>query len=121
MKRTRRITAVVPSTGAPFLRRVVSLPEKFDPTRYPFNSQALSPGIDVVFRSNVILCMCAEQQPCQSVRLKTGIRHCEGGVWGASARGSGLQLSVLADRAPQRALVGRAHVERLTRGSLDGH
>lgn len=39
--------------GAPFLRRVVSLPEKFDPTRYPFNIQALSQGIDIALRSNV--------------------------------------------------------------------
>ena len=53
MKRTRRITTAVPPTGAPFLRRVVSLPEKFDPTRYPFNIQALSQGIDLAFRSNV--------------------------------------------------------------------
>lgn len=53
MKRTRRITTAVPPTGAPFLRRVVSLPEKFDPTRYPFNIKALSQGIDLAFRTNV--------------------------------------------------------------------
>jgi len=39
--------------GAPFLRRVVSLPEKVDPTRYPFNVRAFSHGIDIAFRTNV--------------------------------------------------------------------
>ena len=41
--------------GAPFLRRVVSLPEKVDPTRYPFNVRAFSNGIDIAFRTNVTL------------------------------------------------------------------
>lgn len=40
-------------TGAPFLRRVVSLPEKADATRYPFNLPAFSHGIDLAFRTNV--------------------------------------------------------------------
>ena len=47
------MTAAVPLTGAPFLRRVVSLPEKVDPTRYPFNVRAFSHGIDLAFRTNV--------------------------------------------------------------------
>ena len=55
MKPRRRITAAVPSTGAPFLRRVVSLPEEVDPTRYPFNVRAFSHGIDLAFRTNVTL------------------------------------------------------------------
>jgi len=53
MKRTRPIATAVSPTGAPFLRRVVSLPEKFDPTRYPFNIPSLSQGIDITFRSKV--------------------------------------------------------------------
>mgnify|MGYP001254156627 CR=1 FL=1 len=53
MKRTRRITTAVSPTGAPFLHRIVSLPEKFDSTRYPFNIQALSHGIDLSLRTNV--------------------------------------------------------------------
>jgi len=40
-------------TGAPYLRRVVSLDEKFDVGRYPFNVPALARGIDLVFRTNV--------------------------------------------------------------------
>lgn len=48
MKRPRRITTAVPPSGAPFLRRVVSLPEKFDPTRYPFDIQALSQGLYIL-------------------------------------------------------------------------
>ena len=39
--------------GAPFLRHVVSLPEKFDRTRHPFNIRAFSPGIDLALRTNV--------------------------------------------------------------------
>ena len=42
-----------PSAGAPFLRRVVSFPEKFDATRHPFNVKAFSQGIDLAFRTNV--------------------------------------------------------------------
>ncbi|MBK9607728.1 MAG: AAA family ATPase [Betaproteobacteria bacterium] len=52
MKRDRRFDTAGASTGAPFLRRVVSLPEKFDTTR-PFNVQAFSQGIDLSFRTNV--------------------------------------------------------------------
>jgi predicted ATPase len=39
--------------GAPFLRRVVSVPEKFDMSRYPFSIRAFSRGIDVSFPTNV--------------------------------------------------------------------
>lgn len=53
MKRTRRTSATLPRTGAPFLRRVISLPEKCDPTCYPFNVRALSRGIDLAFKTNV--------------------------------------------------------------------
>ncbi len=54
MKARRRSTAAAArSTGAPFLRRVVSLPEKSDPTRYPFNVPAFSHGIDLELRTNV--------------------------------------------------------------------
>jgi predicted ATPase len=37
----------------PFLRRVTSLPEKTDPSRFPFNVRAFARGIDLGFRSNV--------------------------------------------------------------------
>jgi predicted ATPase len=40
---------------APFLRRVQSLPDRLDRTRYPFNLNAFSPGIDLEFRSAVTL------------------------------------------------------------------
>jgi predicted ATPase len=39
--------------GAPFLRQVVSLPEEFDNTTYPFNIPAFSNGIDLAFDSKV--------------------------------------------------------------------
>jgi predicted ATPase len=53
MKRNRQPSRPLPRTGAPFLRRVISLPEKFDATRYPFNVRALSRGIDLTFNTNV--------------------------------------------------------------------
>ncbi len=43
----------VRAAGAPFLHRIASLPEKIDPTRYPFNIRAFSHGIELAFRSKV--------------------------------------------------------------------
>lgn len=51
--RRKSKTEPVRTTGAPFLRRVVSLPERLDLTRYPFNVRAFSHGIDLEFRTNV--------------------------------------------------------------------
>jgi predicted ATPase len=53
MRSKRRATGPVRGRGAPFLRGVVSLPDKFDPTRYPFSVRAFSRGIDLTFRSKV--------------------------------------------------------------------
>jgi predicted ATPase len=39
--------------GAPFLRRVVTIPERVAPGRYPFNVPAFSRGIDIALRTNV--------------------------------------------------------------------
>ncbi|MBF0500214.1 MAG: AAA family ATPase [Candidatus Riflebacteria bacterium] len=47
------MNASVRHTGAPFLRHVVSLPERVDRARYPFNVRAFSQGIDLGFRSTV--------------------------------------------------------------------
>jgi predicted ATPase len=41
------------SYGAPFLRRVVSLPELFDRSGHPFDVRAFSQGIDLSFRTAV--------------------------------------------------------------------
>src|SRR5438552_19213803 len=38
--------------SAPFLRRITIMPEKADPTRHPFNVEALS-GLDLEFSSSV--------------------------------------------------------------------
>ena len=51
--RRRPATQAERFTGAPFLRRVVTLPEKVDPARYPFNLRAFSHGIDIAFRTTV--------------------------------------------------------------------
>jgi predicted ATPase len=53
MKPRRRDISAVSATGAPFLQHVVSLPEKFDRKRYPFNIRAFSTGIDLPFRTSV--------------------------------------------------------------------
>jgi predicted ATPase len=53
MKSKRKTRARIELTGVPFLRRVVSLPESIEPTKYPFNIPAFSHGIDLTFRSNV--------------------------------------------------------------------
>jgi predicted ATPase len=53
MKPKKRIAPESRTTGAPFLRRVVSIPEKFDNTRHPFNIRAFSNGIDLSFKTNV--------------------------------------------------------------------
>lgn len=53
MKRIRKRQAGLPRTSAPFLRRVTSLPEKIDRSRFPFNVAAFSRNIDIEFRSKV--------------------------------------------------------------------
>jgi predicted ATPase len=42
-----------PKVSGPFLRRVTALPERVDPSRYPFNISAFSHGIDIEITSNV--------------------------------------------------------------------
>jgi predicted ATPase len=49
----RRRRASGATTGAPFLHRIESLPEKSDPARYPFNIPAFSTGIDLALTSKV--------------------------------------------------------------------
>src|SRR5688572_12285717 len=53
MKSRRRTAAGVRAAGAPFLRRIASLPEKIEPDKYPFNVRAFSHGIDLALRSKV--------------------------------------------------------------------
>jgi len=44
MRPRGKATTPVRATGAPFLHSVQSLPEKFDPSKYPFNIHAFSHG-----------------------------------------------------------------------------
>jgi predicted ATPase len=53
MKRIRKPHTSRPATSAPFLRRITSLPEKMDRSKFPFNVAAFSRGIDLEFHSNV--------------------------------------------------------------------
>jgi predicted ATPase len=51
MKRKRQAAAGFSS--GPFLRKIVHNPEKWDPSRFPFNLRPFSQGIDIEFRSRV--------------------------------------------------------------------
>jgi predicted ATPase len=53
MKTRRRVAGPARAAGAPFLRRIESLPEKIDQTRFPFNIRAFSHGIDLAIGSKV--------------------------------------------------------------------
>lgn len=53
MKTKRRPGASRKARGGPFLRRIASLPEKSDPSTYPFNIRVFSRGIDLAVRSQV--------------------------------------------------------------------
>src|SRR5262249_61157115 len=53
MKSRRCVPLRGTAAGAPFLHSIESLPEKVDPTRYPFNIRAFARGIDLTFRSKV--------------------------------------------------------------------
>lgn len=53
MKPKRKGNAKLSALPRPFLRRVTSLPDKWDPSRHPFNVRAFYSGVDIEFRSNV--------------------------------------------------------------------
>src|SRR6266516_2787857 len=53
MRPKRGARASLSHSSGPFLRRVTSVPEKMDPSRYPFNVRAFSRGIDLRFSSKV--------------------------------------------------------------------
>jgi predicted ATPase len=53
MKPKRKASASLSGPSRPFLRRVTSLPDKMDPSRYPFNVRAFSRGVDIEFSSNI--------------------------------------------------------------------
>jgi predicted ATPase len=62
-------------TGAPFLRRIVSLPDRVEPTRYPFNIRAFSHGIDVTFRG-AVTCFVGENGSGKSTLLEALAECC---------------------------------------------
>jgi predicted ATPase len=53
MKRRSPSPSVWSSRSGPFLRRVTLLPDKAEPSRYPWNVRAFSHGVDLELRSNV--------------------------------------------------------------------
>ncbi len=73
MRRRGKASSTTRGLGAPFLQRVVSLPEKIDPERYPFNVRAFSQGIDLTFRSKVtfLSARTAAANPRCSKRLRS--------------------------------------------------
>jgi predicted ATPase len=53
MKTRRRVAAARRAVGAPFLRRVASVPETIDQNQFPFSIPVFSRGIDLAFLSKV--------------------------------------------------------------------
>ncbi|MGF1548854.1 MAG: AAA family ATPase [Thiotrichales bacterium] len=53
MPRYRRQTSTTPHRGAPFLRRVASLPERFDALAHPFSVPAFRGGINLELNTSV--------------------------------------------------------------------
>jgi predicted ATPase len=53
MAAARQTNKSLSRMGAPYLRRVTSLPERFDRSGYPFDVQAFAGGIDLEFKTNV--------------------------------------------------------------------
>lgn len=53
MKHPRRASVPPRPGGSPFLRRIHSLPETFDRTRYPFNVPAFAHDIDIALEARV--------------------------------------------------------------------
>ena len=49
----RRRRSPARRSGAPFLRRIETIPDKIDPAVYPFNIRAFARGIDLALRSKV--------------------------------------------------------------------
>jgi predicted ATPase len=107
MKTGRRRTSRSPvAARAPFLRAIASLPEKIDPSRYPFNVRAFSHGIDLALRTSVT-CFVGENGSGKSTLLEALAECCgfnpEGGsrdhhravMAEPSALGQALRLSWL--------------------------
>lgn len=114
MSARRRPTASPrhPKLGAPFLRRITSLPEKSDPTCYPFNVPAIARGIDLPLRSKVTFFV-GENGSGKSTLLEAVAECC-----GFSPEGGSRDhhRAVFADRSPLAQALRLSWLPKVTEG-----
>src|SRR5688500_8050422 len=112
MKSKRRATAPRRTAGAPFLHRIASLPEKFDPAKYPFNIRAFSRGIDLALRSNVTFFV-GENGSGKSTLLEAIAECCGFNPEGGSRDH---HRAVFADRSPLAQALRLSWLPKVTQG-----
>ena len=112
MRSKRRVTGALRGRGAPFLRSVVSLPDKFDPTRYPFSVPAFSNGIDLAFRSRVTFFV-GENGSGKSTLLEALAECCGFNPEGGSRDH---HRATFADRSPLAQALRLSWVPKITEG-----
>ncbi len=112
MKTNRRTGAAKHSFAAPFLRRITSLPEKTDSSKYPFNIPAFSRGIDLAFRSKVAFFV-GENGSGKSTLLEAVAECC-----GFNPEGGNRdhQRAVFADRSPLAQALRLSWLPKVTDG-----
>lgn len=98
--------------GAPFLRHLTSLPDKTDPTKFPFNIPALSKGIDLPFRSRVTFFV-GENGSGKSTLLEAVAECCGFNPEGGSRDH---HRAVFADRSPLAQALRLAWLPKVTEG-----
>ena len=112
MRTKRRGGASRQAIGAPFLRRITSLPEKTDPSRYPFNIRAFSRGIDLAFRSTVTF-LVGENGSGKSTLLEAVAECC-----GFNPEGGNRDhhRTVFTDRSPLAQALRKSWLPKVTEG-----
>lgn len=100
------------AAGAPFLHRVSSLPEKTDPTEYPFTVRAFSQGIDLAFRSKVTFFV-GENGSGKSTLLEALAECCGFNPEGGSRDH---HRAVFADRSPLAQALRLSWLPKVTEG-----
>src|ERR671921_1665144 len=112
MKKRRSRSTRSRAAGAPFLHRITTLPEKIDPSTYPFNVRAFSHGIDVPFRSKVTFFV-GENGSGKSTLLEALAECC-----GFNPEGGNRDhhRAVFADRSPLAQALRLSWLPRVTEG-----
>lgn len=98
--------------GAPFLRRIASLPEKYIPDQYPFNVPAFAAGINLTFESKVTFFV-GENGSGKSTLLKA-IAECCG--FNPEGGNRDHHREVFADRSPFAQALRLSWLPKVTEG-----